>query len=116
MTIAHNENQNSPLQSSPFGDPLFVISMVIVTFGIILEPSLDSVSFFGHPLPEVCYIKRFFDISCLGCGLTRAVVFAFHFDLQNSLQMHLGGIPISIFAIYYICKKILISVHSIDKV
>ena len=107
MTIAHNENQRSPFQKSPFVDPLFIISIVIVTFGIVLEPSLDSVSFFGYPLPEICYVKRFFDISCLGCGLTRAVVFAFHFDLQTSLQMHFGGIPISIFTLYYICKKTL---------
>ena len=116
MTSAHNENPKSPLYESPFGDPLFVISIVIVTFGIILEPSLDSVSFLGYPLPEFCYMKRFFDISCLGCGLTRAVVFAFHLDLQTSLQLHLGGIPISIFTLYYMSKKILISVHSIDKV
>lgn len=111
MTIAHNENIKTPLQV----DPLFIISIVIVAFGIILEPSLDSVSFFGYALPEVCYIKRFFDISCLGCGLTRSVVFAFHFDLQTSLQMHLGGIPISIFSLYYMCKKLLISMDSIDK-
>lgn len=115
MTTTHNENIKTPLQMSPLGDPLFLISIVIIIFGITLEPSVDSVSFFGYPLPEVCYIKRFFDMSCLGCGLTRSVVFAFHFDLQTSLQMHFGGIPISIFSLCYMCKKLLISIRSIDK-
>jgi hypothetical protein len=98
-----------------YHDPIWVLCVLIIVFGIILEPSTDFVSFLGYPLPEVCYVKRFFDISCLGCGLTRSVVFAFHFEFQTSLHMHIGGIPISIFAILYTIKILLKSDTPIDK-
>jgi hypothetical protein len=97
-------------------DPIWVFSLVVIIFGLILEPSTSSVSLFGHPIPQLCYFKRFFELSCLGCGLTRSVVFAFHLDIETSLFMHLGGIPISVFSIMYAVKKIFISLMSIDKV
>ena len=100
MTIAHNENIKTPLQV----DPLFIISIVIVVFGIILEPSLDSVSFLDMPFQSLLH-KALLRYILLGLWIDRSVVFAFHFDLQTSLQMHLGGIPISIFSLYYMCKN-----------
>ena len=44
-------------------DPVFFICIVMIVFGLILEPSPDKVSLFGFTLPEVCYFRRFFDIS-----------------------------------------------------
>jgi hypothetical protein len=35
--------------------------------------------------PALCPSKRFFDIECPGCGMTRAVMHLIHFDLESAL-------------------------------
>ncbi|MFP3940530.1 MAG: DUF2752 domain-containing protein, partial [Thermoanaerobaculia bacterium] len=42
----------------------------------------------GHPLPEVCALKRTTGVPCPGCGLTRAWVSAVHGDFAGSLAHH----------------------------
>ena len=34
---------------------------------------------------SICPSKRFFDIECLGCGMTRAVMHLIHFDFDSAL-------------------------------
>ena len=82
---------------------------MMVVLGCILEPSADYVSIFGYPIPEICFLKRNFGISCLGCGLTRSVVYTFHLDISHALQMHLGGIPISCIALSYMVRQVYIT-------
>ena len=35
--------------------------------------------------PAICPSKRFFDIECAGCGMTRAVMHLIHFDLESAV-------------------------------
>jgi Protein of unknown function (DUF2752) len=36
----------------------------------------------------LCPSKRFFDIECLGCGMTRAVMHLIHFDIDSALYFN----------------------------
>lgn len=52
-------------------------------------PGVDGgLTLAGHPLPEVCALKRTTGLPCPGCGLTRSWVSAVHGDLGGSLAHH----------------------------
>ena len=39
----------------------------------------------------LCPSKRFFDIECLGCGMTRAVMHFIHFDFDSAIYYNYGS-------------------------
>lgn len=47
---------------------------------------------------SICPSKRFFDVECLGCGLTRAVMHFIHGDIETALRFNKLVIPVVIFA------------------
>lgn len=53
---------------------------------------------FKFPL---CPIKRFFGISCPGCGLTRGFIAILHFDFSAATQYNLLSIPLFIGILVY---------------
>ena len=53
------------------------------------EPGVDGgLTVAGHPLPEVCALKRTTGVPCPGCGLTRSWVAAVHGDVAGSVAHH----------------------------
>ncbi|HID24630.1 MAG TPA: DUF2752 domain-containing protein [Planctomycetaceae bacterium] len=45
----------------------------------------------GHPLPEVCGVRRFFGVECPGCGLTRSFIYLAQGNWRASLAEHRVG-------------------------
>ncbi len=54
-----------------------------------------GVAWFCRPylsmLPDICLFKRMVGMGCPGCGLTRSVAAAAHFQFGEALQFHLFG-------------------------
>ncbi len=71
----------------------FFLSILIA--GVFLTPTTEAVFLFGWQIPELCTSKRFFDIDCLGCGLTRSVSFTMHGNFHQAWEMNILGIPIT---------------------
>ena len=40
----------------------------------------------------ICPSRRFFNIECLGCGMTRAIMHLLHFDLDSALFYNRGSV------------------------
>jgi len=55
-------------------------------FGLIVANGLGAGLEATHTqlLPELCLFKRIFDLSCPGCGMTRAMLCLSHFDLAGA--------------------------------
>lgn len=51
---------------------------------------------------RICLIYNIFHVPCVGCGLTRSIVFLLHGDIFSSLKYNLLGIPIVILLIAYL--------------
>lgn len=57
---------------------LFLIAFPIVLW---ILPS----TFFDNTGVELCPSKAFFDIECLGCGMTRGIMHLHHFEISDAL-------------------------------
>lgn len=57
-----------------------IATMIMVPLVLLLLPA----DYFDNG-PAMCPSKRFFDIECLGCGMTRAVMHLIHFDLESAI-------------------------------
>ena len=44
-----------------------------------------------RPFPDVCPSRRFLDVECPGCGLTRSLVYLSRGELISSVRMHRLG-------------------------
>ncbi len=71
--------------------------VAIVGFCCVASASTVSIRMFGFPLPPICVFKMITGLDCPGCGVTRALVLAFHGHLQESYMMHIWGIPLALF-------------------
>lgn len=60
----------------------------VVLAAILIPPSL------AHGGPVLCLFRRWTDLLCLGCGLTRAFVHTGHLEFQQGLNDHLFGPPL----------------------
>lgn len=57
------------------------IAVMILTPVVLL---VLPVNYFDNGT-TLCPSKRFFDIECPGCGMTRAIMHLIHFDLESAL-------------------------------
>ena len=70
---------------------LALLGAAIVVLSAVLVPSDESVSLFGHVVPQVCFYQRFLGVSCPGCGLTRSFTYMAHGHALDAFRMHKLG-------------------------
>ncbi len=51
-------------------------------------------NFFDESKVILCPSRLFFDIECLGCGMTRAVMHIHHFEFEDAVFYNIGSIAI----------------------
>lgn len=69
-----------------------VVSCVaFVAVACLASTTDDAVWFLGHEVPTVCMWRSWLGFECLGCGLTRSVVYAADLQLFNALRLHVAG-------------------------
>lgn len=68
-----------------FGYLVLLIALPIILWFL---PS----NFFDHGKIIVCISRRFFNIECLGCGMTRSVMHFHHFEFQKAFDFNKGVI------------------------
>lgn len=90
---------------------IFFVCFVILFACVVLTPSPSVVYLQGVPLPELCIMKRFLSVECLGCGLTRSVIYTAHGNISLGFELHKFG-PIFFF---YCCIQLLYSLYQITK-
>jgi hypothetical protein len=56
---------------------------------------------------SVCIIKNIFDIECYGCGITRAVLYGLHFDIQKAINYNKMVVIVFPILIYIWTKTLL---------
>lgn len=68
---------------------VLVIALLVLGLAALLQvtPARDGVMLFGWRLPESCGTKRFLDIGCPGCGLTRSFVLGVRGD-PEAFRLH----------------------------
>lgn len=87
----------------------------IVLFCLVSTPGVSLVSLAGIQLPRLCFFKYATGLDCPGCGLTRAVVFVFHGEIQQSLRLHLLGIPAALLIAAQIPYRLLLAYRGKDR-
>lgn len=73
---------------------MLVLSGVIILLACLLTTDNRDVALPGlaqFPLPEVCQSRRWLNLECPGCGLTRSFIHFFHGRWEQSLEMHRLG-------------------------
>ena len=61
---------------------LKLVCYIFVPVILLLLPT----NYFDTNTNHICLFKRFFDINCYGCGLTRALQHGIHCDFIKSIQ------------------------------
>ena len=103
-----HEKVDEMTSAKPANSAVVLLCSIIVFFGFILEPSLDGVYLFGIRIPDICMSKVWFDLDCIGCGLTRSVCYTAHGDFAQAWKLHILGIPIffvSLFGLLQQCAR-----------
>jgi hypothetical protein len=78
---------------------LVTVCGVVVLAGLLRVRSDQQVELrglSGYPLPETCWSRRLFHVTCPGCGLTRSLIYLAHGDWRASLATHRLGIVMAV--------------------
>jgi hypothetical protein len=73
--------------------PGLAVPLAIILIAIVSSPNPGTIALFGYSLPVLCPFRAFTGLDCPGCGITRALVLAFHGHWKESFLMHIWGIP-----------------------
>lgn len=68
-------------------DYAYLVFLILAPVVILLLPA----DYFDYG-PTICPSKRFFDIECFGCGMTRAVMHLVHFDFDSAIYYNKGSL------------------------
>lgn len=74
---------------------IILMVLLVIPIALLILPS----DFFDNG-ESICPSKRFLDIECLGCGLTRAVMHLIHLDFSTAWafnKMSYVVVPLGIF-------------------
>ena len=80
--------------------------VAIVGFCFVGSASAETVRLLGFKLPSICGFKLITRFDCPGCGVTRALVLAFHGRFYESYLMHIWGIPLAVFFLTQIALRL----------
>lgn len=80
--------------------------VAIVGFCCVASASTETVRLFDFRLPAICVFKLITGLDCPGCGMTRALVLAFHGRFYESYLMHIWGIPLAVFFLTQIALRL----------
>jgi hypothetical protein len=87
------------------------VPIVIISACLLASASPESVRLFGFRLPPVCPFRTFTGFDCPGCGLTRALILAFHGQWRESYMMHLWGIPLAAFFAFRVFSELYLALR-----
>ncbi len=76
-------------QEIRFQTKMLVGTLLVLGLAAWMEPSLESVKWFGFDVPILCVFRRVTGIPCPGCGMTRAFTFYMHGDPWSAIQANL---------------------------
>jgi hypothetical protein len=68
-----------------------LLCSVAVTLAFFLTPGPERVALAGWSIPEICFWKQWFGVSCIGCGLTRSWTYLAHGDVKTAFSMNMIG-------------------------
>lgn len=71
-------------------------------------PNTLALPFLNWPLPDSCWSRRFLNIPCPGCGLTRSVVATLHGQWANAWHLHPVGPVLVTWAILQLVGRLTI--------
>jgi hypothetical protein len=71
-------------------DKIWLALLLLTPFVLWLLPG----DFFDETGFELCPSKAFFNIECLGCGMTRAVMHLHHFQFEDAIFYNYGVVVI----------------------
>jgi hypothetical protein len=78
-------------------EKLWLLALLFTPFILWILPA----NFFdGEEGIILCPSRRFFNIECFGCGLSRAIMHLHHFDFENAAFYNIGSFVIYIGLIY----------------
>jgi hypothetical protein len=85
-------------RKNPRNYQVFLLFLFSLLMGLALASSAtsQSVSVAGVPLPPLCLFHLATGLDCPACGITRALVLAFHGRWLESYLMHLWGLPLAL--------------------
>lgn len=85
-----------------------IIASILIAIPLVLW--ILPAGFFDNSEFIICPSRRFFDIECFGCGMTRAVMHIHHFDFQEAFYYNYGSLliyPALIYVWFVFMKKAL---------
>jgi hypothetical protein len=71
---------------------LYLLFLVVTPIIFLFLPA----DFFDSG-PTICPSKRFFNLECFGCGMTRAVMHLIHLDIDTAVYYNVGSLIITPF-------------------
>lgn len=80
----------------------FVVCVLVLVGGTVLDADAGGVYFRGAQLPNVCSFRNWTGVACAGCGLTRSVIAGCHLDWRESFAYHPGGPGILALALFHV--------------
>jgi hypothetical protein len=64
-------------------DYAYLVFLILTPVIVLILPA----DYFDYG-PTICPSKRFFDIECFGCGMTRAVMHLVHLDFDSAIYFN----------------------------
>lgn len=84
----------------PFHALLLVLCSIVIVLAVAMEvegPTQVRLPGMQGPLPDICMMKRSFNVDCPGCGMTRSFISLGHGQIGRSLRFHpLGWLMFSV--------------------
>jgi len=68
-------------------DYAYLVFLILTPVIVLILPA----DYFDYG-PTICPSKRFFDIECFGCGMTRAVMHLVHLDFDSAIYFNKGSL------------------------
>jgi hypothetical protein len=71
------------MKTAKLFDYAYLVFLILTPVIVLILPA----DYFDYG-PTICPSKRFFDIECFGCGMTRAVMHLVHLDFDSAIYFN----------------------------